>query len=143
MTCFLETTPGCTSLFTFLYQYHYWGPTLLRLGLGIIFLIHGYKKLFGGIEGTGQFFESVGIMPGRFFAYLVGIIEFVGAILLFVGLFVQPVAILFAIIMLVAIIKVKFSQGFVGGYEFEFALLMMSLALLILGPGGYSIDLPF
>ncbi len=143
MICLLKTIPGCTSLFPFFYQYHYLGPVILRCGLGAVFIAHGYQKLFGGIEGTTQFFASIGIRPARVFAYVVGLIEFVGAILLFVGLFVQPVAILLSIIMLVAIAKVKYQQGFIGGYELEFLLLMMSLALLVLGPGSYSIDLPF
>jgi uncharacterized membrane protein YphA (DoxX/SURF4 family) len=143
MTCLLQTIPGCTSLFGFLYQYQFWGPTILRFGLGAVFLVHGYQKLFGGIDSTAQFFTSIGIKPGRAFAYLVGLVEFVGALLLFVGLFVQPVSILLAIIMIVAILKVKFSKGFAGGYDFEFALLIMALALLVLGPGNYSLDLPF
>ena len=116
---------------------------MLRFGLGVVLLAHGSKKLFGGVESTTQFFASIGIRPSRLFAYLVGLTEFVGGALLFVGLLVQLVALLFSFIMIVAIVKVRFSKGFIGGYELEFSLLLMSFALLLLGPGAYSIDLPF
>lgn len=143
MVCLFETIPGCTSIFPALYQYHFMGPVILRLGLGIVFFIHGYQKLFGGIEPTTQFFASVGIHPARFFAYFVGLIEFVGAIFLFAGLFVQLVALLLAAVMVVAIWRVKYSRGFIGGYDLELMLLMMALSLALLGPGAYALDMPF
>lgn len=144
--CYFGSLFGCLNIFPQLLNYGLYGPLLLRLGLAAVFIVHGYPKLFGGLAGTAQFFESVGIRPGKFWALVVGIVEFFGGILLVVGLFVQPVAILFAIDMIVAIWKVKYKQGFSspagGGYEFDLMLLIMALALLVLGGGAYSIDLP-
>ena len=68
--------------------------------------------------------------------------EFFGGILLVAGFLTQPAAFLLAVNMLVAIWKLKFKQGLVGGYEFDLALLAMALALLVLGPGAFSLDLP-
>ena len=140
--CYFGSLFGCLNIFPQLLNYGLYGPLLLRLGLAAVFIVHGYPKLFGGLVGTAQFFESIGIRPGKFWALVVGIVEFFGGILLIVGLFVQPVAILLAINMIVAIWKVKFSKGFSGGYEFDLILLIMALALLVLGGGAYSIDLP-
>ena len=52
-------------------------PLALRIPVGIIFAAHGAQKLFGafggyGLEGTGQFFESIGLTPGYLMALLAG-----------------------------------------------------------------------
>ena len=58
-------------------------PLALRIPVGIIFAAHGAQKLFGafggyGLEGTGQFFESIGLTPGYLMALLAGGAEFLG-----------------------------------------------------------------
>ncbi|OGF74545.1 hypothetical protein A3J56_00820 [Candidatus Giovannonibacteria bacterium RIFCSPHIGHO2_02_FULL_46_20] len=142
-----------------MYDYASYGPLLLRLALAAVFIVHGYPKLFaktmpdgshhGGITATAGFFESLGIRPAKFWAVVVGVVEFFGGIFLVFGFLVQAVALFLAINMAVAIWKVKFKTGFVGGpaspaggWEFDFVLLVMALSLLLLGPGAYSLDLP-
>lgn len=159
MGCFFNTFFGCTSIFPLLLDYALFAPLLLRLALAAVFMIHGYPKLFskkmpdgsrkGGVAQLAAWFSSIGIKPGKFWAIVVGVVEFFGGILLIVGLFTQLVALLLVIDMLVAIWKVKYKMGFVGGpassaggWEFDFVLLIVALALLFLGPGAYSIDLP-
>lgn len=134
---------GCVSVFPQLLVYQIYGPLFLRLALAAVFFVHGYRKLFGGISETVQFFESIKITPAKFCTYLIGGIEFFGSILLIIGVFVQAVSLLFAVIMITVIAKVKFKKGFMGGYDFEFVLLVISLALLVLGPGAFSIDFYF
>jgi len=141
MWCSTNTIFGCLSIFPQLFDYAYFAPLLIRLGLATVFIAHGYPKLFGG-QGTAQFFESIGIKPGAFWAIVVGIVEFFGGILLVIGLFVQPVALALAIDMAVAIWKVKYKQGFVNGYEFDLMLLLMALSLALLGGGAFALDLP-
>ena len=70
-----------------------------------------------------------------------GGVEFFGGIALIVGFATQLAAALVAVNMLVAISKVKFKQGLVNGYEFDLVLLVIALALLVLGPGAYALDL--
>ncbi len=130
------------SLFPQLFAFEQLAPLILRVVLGVIFIVHGYPKLFGQFAGTVQFFESVGIKPAKFWVFVVGVVEFFGGILLVFGFLTQLVAALLAIRMLVTIWKLKFSQGLVGGYELDLALLAMALALLFLGPGAFSLDLP-
>lgn len=142
MWCGTKIFFGCLNLFPQLLDYAFYGPLLLRLGLAAVFIVHGYPKLFVRFGETAQFFESIGIKPGKFWVIVVGVVEFFGGFLLLLGLFVQPVAILLAINMIIAILKVKYSKGFAGGYEFELILLIMALSLLVLGGGAYSLDLP-
>jgi len=132
------------SLFPQLLDFGMFGPFFLRIGLALIFIAHGYPKIFSstGFHGIVKFFESINIKPAKFWVLVVGVVEFFGGILLFVGLFTQLVALLLAIDMLVAILKVNFKKGLIGGYEFELILLLSALALIVLGPGAFSLDLP-
>ncbi|QNU37546.1 DoxX family protein [Geobacillus sp. 44B] len=114
------------------------GSFIIRLVLGIIFLVHGFTKFQGGIENTAGFFSSIGL-PG-FLAYLVGGVELIGGILLILGLGTRIIAGAFAAIMVGAIFTVKLKSGFVGGYEFELALLAMSLHLLFSGNQFFAMD---
>ncbi len=124
------------------------GPLALRIPIGLIFAAHGAQKLFGlfggyGLEGTGQFFGSVGLNPGYLMAFLAGAAEFFGGLALIVGLLVRPAAASLAFAMLVAIFAVHWSKGFfagAGGYEYALALFAASVSLLISGAGRYSVD---
>ncbi len=130
------------SLFPQLLDFGVLGPVFLRIGLAAVFIAHGYPKLFKNFLGTAQFFESINIRPGKFWVAVVGVTEFFGGLLLLVGIFTQAVALLLAFDMLVAIWKVKFKMGFKDGYEFDLMLLLVALALVVLGPGAFSLDLP-
>ncbi|SFK04197.1 Uncharacterized membrane protein YphA, DoxX/SURF4 family [Halobacillus dabanensis] len=114
------------------------GATFLRVILGVIFFFHGMDKFQSGIENTVGFFDSVGI-PG-IAAYIIAAIELVGGIAMVLGLGTKIVAYLFAIIMFGAIITVKFSAGFLGGYELDLALLGMSIYIALSNSTGLSLD---
>lgn len=124
------------------------GSLALRIPAGIIFAAHGAQKLFAwfggyGLEGTGQFMASQGLEPGYLMALLAGSVEFFGGIALIIGLLVRPTAAVLAITMLVAIVVVHAAAGLFasnGGYEFALSLLAISVALVFLGGGKYSID---
>ena len=124
------------------------GALALRVPIGIIFAAHGAQKLFGwyggyGLEGTGQFFGSVGLNPGYLMALLAGAAEFFGGLALVFGLLVRPAAAALSFVMLVAIFAVHWNKGFFagsGGYEFALALFAASLALVFSGAGRLSAD---
>ena len=70
---------------------------LLRAGLGIILLAHGCQKLFGmfggmGLNANAALFQRLGYSPGMFWGTLVGCTETIGGILLVIGLFTRPAA---------------------------------------------------
>jgi len=114
------------------------GALILRIALGLVFAGSGFMKFKGGIANTVGWFESINI-PG-FLAYFVAGIELVGGILLIIGLATRIISALFVIIMVGAIVTVKFSAGFVGGYDFDIALMAMALFLAIAGSGQYAVD---
>ncbi|MFC0613243.1 DoxX family protein [Scopulibacillus daqui] len=98
---------------------------ILRLFLGLTFFIHGFSKFQGGISQTEKFFESLGL-PG-FLGIVTAVIELAGGIAVILGLGTRLVSALFALLMLGAIVKVKLNSGFMGGYEFELALFVISV----------------
>jgi putative oxidoreductase len=116
------------------------GLVLLRIGVGIIFALHGQQKLFGmGFSGVSDAFSHMGVpMPGIMGPF-VALLEFFGGIALILGLLTRLVSLGFAIDMLVAILLVKLKSGF-SHYELEFLLCMSSAALLFMGGGEFAID---
>ncbi|WP_159885590.1 DoxX family protein [Paenibacillus puerhi] len=112
------------------------GLLLFRVVLGLTFAIHGYQKFAGGIDNISGWFQSIQL-PG-FTAYLVAVIELVGGIAVILGLGTRFISALFAIIMVVAIFKVKLAAGFFGsaeapGYELDLVLLILSAGLAFTG----------
>ncbi|TFE67700.1 DoxX family protein [Methylacidiphilum caldifontis] len=120
----------------------------LRIVLGIIFFAHGAQKLFGwfggkGLEGTASSFaEKLHLVPGIFWATLAGGGEFLGAVLLLLGLATRIAALNLVIIMTVAIFTAHLKAFFVhdGGMEYALSLWAGAFALLIGGGGSLSLD---
>ncbi|PYT24077.1 MAG: hypothetical protein DMG57_29915 [Acidobacteria bacterium] len=120
-----------------------WGLTILRVVVGLVFTAHGCQKLFTfGIPSVVQMFGHMGIPAASVLAPFVTLLEFVGGILLVVGLLTRWVALLLAIDMLVAVLKVHLAGGFFlpRGYEFALTLLAASVALALAGPGAPALD---
>lgn len=132
-------------MFSYFFLYQDLGLLLLRLALGAAFVAHGYPKLFRMFGGFAGWLDSIGIKPGRFWALVVGVVEFFGGLALIIGLFVQLAALLIAVDMLVAMIKVKWGKvGFVEmektGWELDLIYLVAAVLLLVSGAGSYSLD---
>lgn len=111
----------------------------LRIAIGIVFISAGWMKI-SGIEGVIGFFGAFGIAPA--FAYIVAYSEFIGGILILLGLLTRYAGIVLAIVMLVAIFKVHIANGFSlanNGYEYTLVLLLSSLALVFQGAGKYAL----
>ncbi len=123
-------------------------PFVLRIIAGIIFAAYGAQKLFAwfggyGLEGTGQFFDSIGLTPGYYLAMLAGAAEFFGGLALILGVLVRPAALALVFTMLIAIVTVHLENGLFmanNGYAFALTLFAMSLALVFTGAGRLSVD---
>jgi putative oxidoreductase len=124
------------------------GKLLLRGTIGGYFFAHGMQKLTGwfgghGPEGTGQFFEQVGLRPGREHAYLAGAAEAGGGSLLALGLFTPAAVSMLTGVMTNAVRHVHWKNGpwnSDGGFELHAIVLASLAALADGGPGPYSLD---
>ncbi|HLI68904.1 MAG TPA: DoxX family protein [Ktedonobacteraceae bacterium] len=124
------------------------GLLLIHLTLGLIFLAHGAQKLFGvsgghGLQGTIHMIEMLGLHPAKWWAIAAAGGEFIGGLLMALGLFTPLAALLIASAMLVAIIRAHVPKGFwnsQGGYEYPLVLFIVALALGVIGAGPYSLD---
>ena len=124
------------------------GRLLVRGAVGAFFIGHGTQKLFGwfggaGPEGTGKFFESIGIRPGRRHAIAAGTAEAGGGLLLALGLATPLAAAALTSVMTTAIREVHAKRGpwvSEGGYEYNVVLLAALFDLVDEGPGRLSLD---
>jgi len=125
-----------------------YGPAVLRLVVGAVFIAHGAQKLFGvwgggGLSGTETYFSQLGLEPAYPLAVVAGAIEFGGGILLLAGGLTLVASLALVLEMLVAIWKVHLANGFfvgVNGYEFNLTLIAALLSLILTGPGAFSLD---
>jgi putative oxidoreductase len=121
---------------------------VLRLLIGALFIGHGTQKLFGwfgghGIEGTGGFFESLGLKPGRQNAIAAGVAEAGGGALLAAGLATPLAGAAITATMTTAIRHVHAPKGpwsTDGGWEYNAVLIAAALAAVEAGPGPVSLD---
>ncbi|MEX2601778.1 MAG: DoxX family protein [Balneolaceae bacterium] len=111
---------------------------ILRIAVGVIFILAGWGKL-NGIEGIAGFFGNVGIPLAGIMAWVVALVEFLGGILVLIGYKIRIPSILLAIVMVVAILMVKMGGEF-DNMRIDISLLAMTIALSLVGSGDYSVD---
>ncbi len=114
--------------------------TLLRVAAGVALAVHGYPKIIAPMKLVGMV-ESLGFMPGPLWAVLLAGTEFIGGLLLVLGLLTRPAALAATIVLLVTvyfhwIVKL---QGWSGS---EQSILWATMTFLVFARGGgaYSID---
>jgi len=119
-----------------------WGIFLLRLVVGVIFVMHGWQKLSMGFQHVAGFLGSLGIPLPTLAAVVLTIVELLGGIALIVGLGVRYVAALLAFDMLVAIVTVHVKNGFFApkGIEFPLLRLVANINLILSGAGTLSVS---
>ena len=130
-----------------------WATLVLQVVLGLIFMAHGAQKLFGtfngpGLAGLGGYFDKIGITPGFFWAWVVGLVEFFGGLCILLGFLTRYAAAALVIDMTVAVFWVHFPTFFwqragrmaPGGLEMPMTLGIIALSLVLSGPSFLSLD---
>lgn len=128
-------------------QFREVGILVMRVGIGIAFVIHGFPKLAGGSlvwEELGRAMGFIGITSfPAFWGFMAGLAEFGGGILLILGVLFRPACMALAFTMLTAMMfHIGKGQGF---SDFSHAMEdgIVFLALLLIGPGKFSLDEKF
>ncbi len=123
---------------------HAWAPLVVRLALGIIFVWHGYDKVFStGIPGVSGFLGSLSFPLPTLFAYILAYGEIVAGLLLIAGLMTHWASKFAVIVAVVAFFTVHMSNGFSiagGGYEYIMLIFAAACSVMITGAGKYSLD---
>ncbi|MGW2741268.1 DoxX family protein [Streptomyces sp. NPDC001450] len=125
-----------------------WGLLLVRLTFGLLMAAHGAQKLFGifggdGLTATGQAFASIGYRPGKLFAVIGGMSEFLGGLGLALGLLTPLAAAALIGVMINAMATVTGAHGLWdadGGVEYSVCITVVALAVAAIGPGRLAVD---
>lgn len=121
------------------------GLLLLRIVAGLTMFLHGWQKVFAGgkLAGTGRWFDSIGMRPGRVQARAAAATEIAAGLAFAFGLFTAISGAAFVALMLVAGYVVHRHRGFFivnSGWEYNLVLAAIGVAVAITGPGRYSLD---
>ena len=115
---------------------------IIRIASALAFLYHGSSILFGAFGGPGpQQFAATHNMPVTV-GYLVGLAQFAGGVAVLTGVLIRFGAACIAVVMLGAIFTVHSPHGFDvsnGGMEYALTQLLLAIALILTGPGAYSL----
>lgn len=119
------------------------GLAILRVVVGIVFLVHGAQKLFDwGLAGTAERFAGMGVPLASITGPAVAFVEFFAGAALILGLFTRWAALGVGLVMAGAITFVHLPNGFFNpmGFEFPLTVLAAATAIALAGPGAYSVD---
>jgi putative oxidoreductase len=120
----------------------------LRLVVGLTFAAHAVPKFLsvwggGGIQATADTFDQIGLRPGKLNAWLAGVAELGGGLLIAFGLATPFAAAALIATMTAAVLAVHLHNGFFNtnnGYEYNLVLAVAAFALAGTGPGEWSLD---
>ena len=115
------------------------GPLIIRVILGGLFVLHGIDKFNTGLSNVEGFFAENSVPAAALTAPLTAVLEIVVGIALIVGLFTRLSAIIMTVVLAGAILWVK-GPDILGSSELDLAYISGLLGLTLLGPGRFSVD---
>jgi putative oxidoreductase len=125
-------------------KYQNFALLVMRLGLGGMFIVHGFPKIIGGPDKwqkLGDAMDYVGVHSAHgFFGFLAAFSEFFGGIALLLGAFFRPAMLLMAATMGVAVAMHMGKGDGVIGASHAIEAGVVFFALLFIGPGAHSVD---
>lgn len=132
-------------LLKFLGKYRDTGLLVLRIGLGVMFCLHGLPKLAAGPKLWMMLGKEMGHLGIHFFpvfwGFMAAATEGIGGILLVLGFCYRPVCLLLTFMMIIASLKLHHDKAdFQSAASRPIELAVVFLGLAFIGPGRYSID---
>lgn len=118
-----------------LHEITYWG---IRASVGVIFIAYGLQK-FDPI--WREHLIGFGLPPEL--QIPIALAETIGGIFLIVGILSRITGVIFSIILVDAIFHIRWNNGFFiakGGWDYDLALIAMTLFIVVMGSGGISIS---
>lgn len=115
------------------------GPVIIRVVLGALFVLHGIDKFNTGISNVEGFFASNGVPLAGLTAPVTAVVEIVVGAALVIGLFTRLSALILAAVLGGAILWVK-APEILGSSELDLAYIAGLLAVALVGPGRFSVD---
>jgi putative oxidoreductase len=119
------------------------GLLLIRVGVGLVFIVHGWPKIVGGVEkwtALGQAMGALGIaFAPALWGFLAAVAEFVGGIMLSLGLFHRLFAFMLAFTMMVATVMLIQSGKSFSGWAYAVTMLAVFVGLIFTGSGKFSL----
>ena len=119
------------------------GLLILRLALGVVFIVHGGQKLFVmGMSATAGMLANMGIPAATLIGPLLAVVEPLAGVAIVLGLLTRLAAFAVAADMLSAMLLFHVKHGFFVpmGIEFPMMLCASALTLVALGAGSLSLD---
>lgn len=116
------------------------GPVIIRVFLGGLFVLHGIDKFRGGLSGVEEFFAANGVPAAGLASTATPVIEVIAGVALIVGFGTRIAAAVLALLLMGAIFWVKADGGILGSAETDLAYIAGLLGLVVLGPGRLSVD---
>jgi putative oxidoreductase len=135
--------PGLAGFYESVQPYGY---PIIRFAAGVVFMYHGYAKLFLGFGAVvaKNILTPMGFPIPDVLVYFLAILELFGGAALALGFLSRPIALLFAIEM-IFVIKWHYPNGYFftspkGGYEFPLLMLLTYIGIFFTGSGRCSVD---